>query len=703
MALSPRSSRSAYDPRHIRPILPAPSLPWSKGFHSELMSSLATWSDAERWVVDALDDLPTTLHAIDKAWHAASESTAAPTLTRAHLAALACQIIVCDWSSLQPLALWAERLRNAPLHSPRDSQGHAQLLLASGWLCAIDHGAARPPEGVSAEDISTWGREALRVSIDHAYPNLIASASEQLCGHASQAGGIAQIDLVLDMLAAVADRLDPRVRERTRFWAAAALRMLDQHERAQAIWQSAMELADTLGWKWLKVRSVAMTTRPALECGDTVTAKAGLATLRTLVDVRRPLDAYEVHFLAGWLHMIEGEHLDAEYAFRLAVEDLQVASMVATASLATRTAMASAIARQSQYQPAIEAIGPPPQHAEGRIAALSEGNVALLRALEQRRCGSQASTYREALALAFTRIAQLRGFFVFRFLAPELAELVADALDADIERSFLTELVARRNLLPPVHAGPHWPWRVRVESFGGFRCTVEGKQLDAGRKSNDMRLELLKLIAARSAEPVAIHQVIDSLWPDSSVENGRKSFDMTLSRLRKMLADDEALTLVDARLHVNHARVYVDTRALARLEEQLAGGAQGPVELATLARRLTHHYAHGFLADDGRDTPWKLEAHERFRQRFLRAADHVAQQLWDQDRHAAIALLERAIAAEPIAEPLYVHLIKLHAAAGQHAEALRTYRRLKDILSIMLNTRPAADTEALMRRLVNAV
>lgn len=84
--------------------------------------------------------------------------------------------------------------------------------------------------------------------------------------------------------------------------------------------------------------------------------------------------------------------------------------------------------------------------------------------------------------------------------------------------------------------------------------------------------------------------------------------------------------------------------------------------------------------------------------RFLRAAAALGERLEQEGLPAeALALYERALAQEPTAERLYRRIMAIQLEHGHKSEAMTTYRRCRDMLSIVLGTQPDSDTESLHR------
>jgi DNA-binding SARP family transcriptional activator len=67
----------------------------------------------------------------------------------------------------------------------------------------------------------------------------------------------------------------------------------------------------------------------------------------------------------------------------------------------------------------------------------------------------------------------------------------------------------------------------------------------------------------------------------------------------------------------------------------------------------------------------------------------------------AIDLYLRAIEADPLTEDIYRCLMSCYASEGRRAEAIESYRRCRQMLSVVLGVAPSAETEALRRVISN--
>jgi DNA-binding SARP family transcriptional activator len=281
-----------------------------------------------------------------------------------------------------------------------------------------------------------------------------------------------------------------------------------------------------------------------------------------------------------------------------------------------------------------------------------------------------------------------------------LAQLAAMALGHGIERDFVCRTIARRALPPPAAEEERWPWRVRVRALGAFETAVGGEPLENGTKPQRKPIELLKYVIAAGGRDVGVGAVTQALWPDAEGDAAKRSFDVTLHRLRRMLGHDDAITLYGGKLALNPGIVWVDALAFERLAGRLDDAQRGvrdgpaaPIELLERALRL---YRGPLLASD--EEHWVRPARERLRRQFVQLAE-AAGEHWERaaNTDAALAWYHRAIDLEPTAERIHQRILRLLHGQGRRAEALEAYRRCREVLGAILAAAPSPETEALHR------
>jgi len=116
---------------------------------------------------------------------------------------------------------------------------------------------------------------------------------------------------------------------------------------------------------------------------------------------------------------------------------------------------------------------------------------------------------------------------------------------------------------------------------------------------------------------------------------------------------------------------------------------------------LAHYHGH-FLGLEAA-AAWALPLRDRLQARLARAVLARGQALEAQrDFGAAQTLYERALELDNLAEAIYRRLMVCQRERGDPAGALTTYRRCRELLSIVLGRKPAAETEAIRASLVAA-
>jgi DNA-binding SARP family transcriptional activator len=290
-------------------------------------------------------------------------------------------------------------------------------------------------------------------------------------------------------------------------------------------------------------------------------------------------------------------------------------------------------------------------------------------------------------------ICRERGYVGFLRQAPDvMAPLFALALAHDIEAQYVRRLIRERQLAPPSPGNPHWPWPLALRTLGEFIVARDGEALVSKGKAQKRPLEMLKVLIALGGRNVDASVLTAQLWPDAEGDDAKTSFDSGLYRLRKLLGVDGALTLAEGRLSLNPDVVWLDTWAF----EQALDATPPDVDAALAC------YRGHFLGLEAA-APWALPLRDRLQARLARAVLARGQALEAQGSFDAARLLyERALELDNLAEAIYRRLMVCQRELGDPAGALTTYRRCRELLSIVLGRKPAAETEAIRASLVTA-
>jgi pentatricopeptide repeat protein len=309
------------------------------------------------------------------------------------------------------------------------------------------------------------------------------------------------------------------------------------------------------------------------------------------------------------------------------------------------------------------------------------------------------------LALALGAKHGLENTLSEHLFRPTTAALCAYALQHGIEPGYVKRIIHAQHLAAPSPEIEDWPWPVWIRALGGFSLEIEDRLVSFSGKAPKKPLELLKALVARGGTNVDIAWLGEQLWPDAEGEAARAVFNVTHSRLRKLLPMEGVLLLSAGKLSLSPAHVWTDVWAFERVAEdcleKLRRRAES-LEIESLGETLLSLYSGDLLKGEP-DAPWLIAARDRLRSKFLRTLKALggfweANEVWDK----AQSLYERVLEIDNVAEEVYRRLMGCYARAGRPAEALRVYRRCRQMLSVVLGIAPSAETETLCRSIAQA-
>lgn len=199
--------------------------------------------------------------------------------------------------------------------------------------------------------------------------------------------------------------------------------------------------------------------------------------------------------------------------------------------------------------------------------------------------------------------------------------------------------------------------------------------------------------------PIPRLELSEALWGDSPPEAWEASLSALLSRLRTLfrkLAIDADISALSGSLHFGlPGELWIDLdaarNALDEAEGLMRSGRareawpQGLVALCILER--------GFL--QGEEQPWIVRERERIHGEHLRALELLADITLALGESASSARLARLCSdLEPFRESAYEREMRAEMQMGNRAEALRTYERLRKLLSEELGADPSPELQA---------
>jgi len=596
-----------------------------------------------------------------------------------------------EWADFAPLDRWIGVIERG-LAGPPVLRGAAEELRvrASLLLALLFRQPSHPDLVRHAQAVS-----ALLASreIAEAPVNLRMSAASVLFNFTNWATKGESADALIALASPWLD--DPQATPLNRVWFLVHLAFHEQITRQYAKARKRMAEAEAIaverGLKSVLFEIYHADVSAASAARDVPGAQAALERLRSVLKPERRMDvAYFRHQEAAVL-LISGRPREAAAASRDAVAigreagmpSMQLPHLMALGahSLVAAGDRDAAIAA---YDEAIAMAAPVDARSFRFQRDMARAHFAL-------RDGDEA-TARAVLARLFQACREA-GFHGFTRQPPaDVAKVVAFALREGIEPEYARTLARIRQLPAPSPDIADWPWPLAIRTLGAFELRRHGEPVVSKGKAQKKPLELLKAVIAHGARRVDAAMLTSLLWPDAEGDDAKASFDSTLYRLRKLCGVEGALPLSEGKLSLDPAVAWVDAIALDALLDE----TPVPVGRALALARGE------FLADEAA-LPWAARERDRLKARLLRAViaeagEHEARG----DFAAARALYEAALERDNLAEAVYRRLMVCQRELGDAAGAMLTYRRCRELLSIVLGRAPAAETEAVRRTLTPA-
>jgi LuxR family transcriptional regulator, maltose regulon positive regulatory protein len=277
--------------------------------------------------------------------------------------------------------------------------------------------------------------------------------------------------------------------------------------------------------------------------------------------------------------------------------------------------------------------------------------------------------------------------YMLRMMPRILPTTFAFALREGIAIAEIKQWITQYGIRGGPDAPEQWPWPIKIRTLGAFSLAREDRPLVFKGKIPRKPLELLKLLVCAGQHGLPAGAIADKLWPDVEADAALNNVDTNVHRLRKLLGIETAIKSYEGRVAIDASQCWVDAWAFERLSSNDALEHQG-----TLALDL---YRGHFLHEEG-EQPWAVAYREQLRGHVVSLVQRTGTELQHSGEiGAAIKLYERALVLDNLAEPLYRDLMHCLREQGESAEALKTYRRCKEMLSIVLGVAPSKETQAL--------
>ncbi len=440
----------------------------------------------------------------------------------------------------------------------------------------------------------------------------------------------------------------------------------------------------------------------ALSCTLSMDNLSGARELLDLMagdlDQQHPLFQSNYCYLAAWDAYLRGDHKMSMIHAGQALHAAQAASNLLFEGLAHVALAQIYIAGKtgSDAQRHVEAARQILEHVRSPLLMLLYHFAIAQIALD----AQDSATATSALSTAFA-LAREKHYVNFAWWVPEvMARLCGKALAGNIEVPYVEMLIRKRLLvpIPPLDRFEHWPWRVKVFTLGRFEILIDGTPLRFSRKVQRKPLDLFKFLLAQGGQNVSEQSILGALWPEAEGDAAHRAFAIALHRLRRLLGTEGAIVLTEGEVGLDPRYCWVDClhfQVRGAITTAGAPACQEPTETGSNLRPVLALYQGPFLPGDDA-SPWTAVMRERLRMRFVRLVREECKRLEENGAlRQAIDLYQKGLETDNLAEEFYRGIMRCHLRLSQNAEALAFYQRCKMLLSVVLGTKPSAETESL--------
>ncbi len=234
--------------------------------------------------------------------------------------------------------------------------------------------------------------------------------------------------------------------------------------------------------------------------------------------------------------------------------------------------------------------------------------------------------------------------------------------------------------------------------FGSFQLICRGKEIALVQPRLE---ELIALLAIHAGQPVTRIQIAHQLWPDSNEKQARANVRNILYRLKRAWPNRDEAIAIEGK-HLTWRRDTTFQVDVQQFEEKsaLERRSQNADERIRLLAEAADCYQGDLLPDSFAD--WALAERERLRGDYVTVLERLVDALLDQRRYEEALQHAKALQRlDPLHEFAYRHLMRIYAALGDRAAALRVYHTCASTLQQELGVEPSPATEALRTRLLD--
>jgi DNA-binding SARP family transcriptional activator len=281
---------------------------------------------------------------------------------------------------------------------------------------------------------------------------------------------------------------------------------------------------------------------------------------------------------------------------------------------------------------------------------------------------------------------KINGYSHFWSWEPTMmTRLLSLAVQRDIEKSFAQGLAKSRLHLNFRDDGEPVSL-LQFTLLDNFELRMAGKTLMQAKDFTPFQRELLGLLITAKGQRIPQERIQLELWPESSPENARKSFDTLLTRLRKLIAPHlpgpvkEYLYLQKGILCLANSEID-SLQFLEAARTGLSHCKNGDLWRAHNAFQTAMSLYKGAMPEDTFRSEQVLTFNDILANLMVETASTWATNLAEAGRlEEAIAIIERILLINYLEEGLTILLYKFHCRNNNHLKARETLERYRKAL-----------------------
>ena len=229
---------------------------------------------------------------------------------------------------------------------------------------------------------------------------------------------------------------------------------------------------------------------------------------------------------------------------------------------------------------------------------------------------------------------------------------------------------------------------------------VVGDDGTVRQSGSALRRALLALLAMNCGQVLSSDWLMENLWAGQSPESGLRALRFHISRLRRDVGDVVPIATRPGGYRLDSSRASVDALVFEDQARQARAESDDAVAAALCMATLELWRGKPFM--DAADCPTLDDEAGRLEELRLTVIEHQqVRRLAAGAGGELVAGLAQLVSEYPLREGLWASLIVAQYRAGQQADALRSYERLRTILAEELGLDPSPELQDLQMRVLH--